>query len=147
MHFTDATPTERSEADPSGMSSVERLTAFYEQYNPDMLPKVDVILARYRGHEDVLFHKLKSKYCSQRSSRRRGGNVKGELYSPEAVKNVAGFERAKQVADHQKMRQFQKEEETIAKLLANQIALEARISSSQARFAGKSQQESQTSPW
>ncbi|KAJ1448315.1 hypothetical protein M885DRAFT_623557 [Pelagophyceae sp. CCMP2097] len=39
-----------------------RLVAFYTEHNPEQLPKVDEILARYQGHEETLFERLLNKY-------------------------------------------------------------------------------------
>ncbi|CAM9200221.1 unnamed protein product, partial [Hapterophycus canaliculatus] len=39
-----------------------RLTAFYEQNNPEKLSTVEEALARYKGREDVLFQRLKKQY-------------------------------------------------------------------------------------
>jgi len=40
----------------------DRLIEFYTEYSPSMLDKVDAILNKYAGHEDVLFNKLEKKY-------------------------------------------------------------------------------------
>merc|ERR1711865_762525 len=48
---------------PVGVSGHrDRLIEFYTEYSPSMLDKVDAILNKYAGHEDVLFNKLEKKY-------------------------------------------------------------------------------------
>jgi hypothetical protein len=40
-----------------------RLTRFYEQYNPAMVPRIDQIVERYRGRERELWHNIYQKYA------------------------------------------------------------------------------------
>jgi len=50
----------------------ELLGAFYEQYNAQLLPKVEELLLQYRGQELLLFQKLERKYKVEGWLARRG---------------------------------------------------------------------------
>ncbi|KAL7998982.1 putative Zinc finger, RanBP2-type, EF-hand domain pair, Zinc finger, RanBP2-type superfamily [Plasmopara halstedii] len=48
-----------------GTNYRDRLTAFYQQYNPSKLSAVDTTLAKYKGREDQLFQMLEQKYVKK----------------------------------------------------------------------------------
>ncbi|RQM13502.1 hypothetical protein DD237_003787 [Peronospora effusa] len=66
-------PTSFGETTTSGFGAAgranyrEKLTAFYQQYNPAKLSSVDATLEKYRGREDHLFGMLEQKYVKKTS--------------------------------------------------------------------------------
>jgi len=112
------------------ISHRERLMAFYQQHNPAMLDKTDAILAKYRGHEEVLFHKLNRKYAVEPDSGDGSGkpqwdNAKGNR--KRSVSDIAGRNRADEVAAKQKQSIRNTEQNVQGRLLRNQIELENRL--------------------
>jgi len=113
----------------------ERLVGFYSAHNPSMLDKVDAILDKYAGHEEVLFHKLERKYGLQSEPAHeappaaapaaRGGGTS------RSGRDVAASyaDRANQVSKQQKKSLRNKEEQTMGRVLRNQIELENRFAS------------------
>ena len=41
---------------------LQKLTLFYEKYNPDKVDTVDALALKHRGHEDDLIDKLEHRY-------------------------------------------------------------------------------------
>merc|ERR1719231_866629 len=111
------------------MSHRERLIAFYRQHNPAMLDKTDAILAKYRGHEEVLFHKLARKYAvsaGDDSAKPAWDNTRGN--KKRSISDISGKSRANEVSAQQKQSMRNTEQNVMGRLLRNQIELENRVS-------------------
>lgn len=111
----------------AALSHRERLVAFYRQHNPAMLDKVDAILAKYRGHEEVLFHKLARKYATstENSAKPSWDNAVGN--KKRTASDIAGRNRAEEVSSIQKQSLRTTEHHVMGRLLRNQIELENRV--------------------
>jgi len=123
---------------PPTLSHRERLINFYRQQNPAMLDKVDAILAKYRGHEEVLFQKLARKYnlsageLGQEPRPQWDGAAGGN--KRRSVSDISGKNRANEVGAAQKANLRSTEQNVNARLLRNQIELENRLSNMQSRY-------------
>ena len=83
---------------------------------------MDGILQKYKGHEEVLFHKLSKKYGIEC---KREPEIKAV---PNNGRDISGRHRAEEVGRMQKSSTRNKEERVMGKLLKNQIELENRVS-------------------
>lgn len=63
----------------------DRLIEFYTEYSPSMLDKVDAILNKYAGHEDVLFNKLEKKYGIETAATEEVNTAEPDAPSEETV--------------------------------------------------------------
>merc|ERR1712224_1181742 len=91
--------------DESTLGHRERLIAFYRKHNPAMLDKTDAILAKYRGHEEVLFHKLSRKYATSTADegeQRSGWDNSVGNKKQRSVSDISGKNRASEVSNMQK---------------------------------------------
>ncbi|OQR88894.1 peptidyl-prolyl cis-trans isomerase [Thraustotheca clavata] len=46
----------------------DRIEVFYREFNPNKLDEVDTLAKAYEGQEEILFEKLRAKYCTQPST-------------------------------------------------------------------------------
>ena len=106
----------------------ERLVDFYRIHNPSMLSQVDAILHKYAGHEEILFQKLTRKYSTQPSPTESSHTRQSTARSSRSAREIAGYRRAEEVANHQSVSRRNQEATLMGQLLKNQIELESRIS-------------------
>ena len=96
-----------------------------------MLDKVDAILAKYRGHEEVLFQKLARKYnlsAGDVGASDRPAWDNGSRNKKRSVGDISGKNRANEVGAAQKANLRNTEQNVMGRLLRNQIELENRVS-------------------
>ncbi len=74
--------------EPAVKTFEERLTAFYQKYNPQKLGSVDNMLVKYRGREEVLLKNLVNKYGPEPDDETKKADVEQEksANTPEARK-------------------------------------------------------------
>jgi len=108
----------------------ERLVDFYRIHNPSMLSQVDAILNKYAGHEEILFQKLSRKYATQSSptDSSHSHSRQNTARSGRSAREIAGYRRAEEIANHQNISRRNQEAALMGQLLKNQIELESRIS-------------------
>ncbi|CAI5744558.1 unnamed protein product [Peronospora destructor] len=88
-------PTSFGETTTSGFGAAsrvnyrEKLTAFYQQYNPAKLSSVDATLEKYRGREDHLFGMLEQKYVKKSPMASTSGGF--GIPSPSTFGGGSGF--------------------------------------------------------
>jgi len=109
----------------------ERLAGFYRDNNPAMMDKLDAILAKYRGHEEVLFQKLSRKYGVADQGMKEGTAQQwdGGMNKPRrSASDISGKARAEEQLFKEKQSLRTTEQNYMGRLLRNQIELENRMS-------------------